>query len=451
MDSPADFTTDHPGPAEDGGGGNEDDGYEASVPATTSPREPEKEDKLVSSPEEEEDDYAVYRAYGDQRAEENTYETPAPPSAVPETGGGNERSSRPVRILSYRLGGLGRRQHKDNGDLHGLLWKAAIVISIGCNVCVISLFLHDKAILPSSPVDNVNTRVPFSSDGSSDTYAGDNTHLHRDEDSQQRGLSNNTKNEAGANSSATKFLPVVVPVRHVQDRPVTVSATTAFPIGGQGSKPRDCLDIRLTSSGWLPSSAYLVHPRDGLGPIMVYCDMDTDGGGWTVIQKRYDGSVDFSRGWYEYKRGFPTYLSGEFWLGNDNIHRLTVQDSYELRVDMESFDDDIRYAVYARFSVGGEEELYKLDVAGFSGNVTGDSLGKHDGSPFATVDHDSEWGCAQAYQGGWWYYRCHSASLNGQYLRGYHSTWADGIHWDLWTGMNHSLRRTEMKIRPHRR
>ncbi|XP_035685532.1 fibrinogen C domain-containing protein 1-B-like isoform X1 [Branchiostoma floridae] len=218
-----------------------------------------------------------------------------------------------------------------------------------------------------------------------------------------------------------------------------------------GTKPLDCLDIRMTSSGWLPSSVYLVHPRDGLGPIMVYCDMATDGGGWTVIQKRYDGSVDFSRSWDEYKRGFPTYLSGEFWLGNDNIHRLTMQDSCELRVDMESFDDDIRYAVYDHFSVGSEEELYKLTVAGFSGNVTGDSLGKHDGSPFATVDHDSEWGCAQAYRGGWWYYRCHSASLNGQYQRGYHSTWADGIHWDLWTGMNHSLRRTEMKIRPHRR
>lgn len=33
----------------------------------------------------------------------------------------------------------------------------------------------------------------------------------------------------------------------------------------------------------------------------VFCNMDVNGGGWTVIQHREDGSLDFQRGWKEYK------------------------------------------------------------------------------------------------------------------------------------------------------
>ena len=78
---------------------------------------------------------------------------------------------------------------------------------------------------------------------------------------------------------------------------------------------------------------YTINP-DGLGAFDVYCDQTVAGRGWTVFQKRMDGSVDFYRNWTDYKRGFGN-LSGEFWLGLDKIHRLTSSGKYKLRVDLE--------------------------------------------------------------------------------------------------------------------
>ena len=104
----------------------------------------------------------------------------------------------------------------------------------------------------------------------------------------------------------------------------------------------------------------------------VFCDMTTDGGGWTVFQRRLDGSVDFFLDWASYKNGFGD-LNGEFWLGNDNLHRLTAADVVLLRVDLEDFDGDTRYAEYTTFRVANEGDKYRLLIGGYSGTV-GDSL-----------------------------------------------------------------------------
>ena len=84
-----------------------------------------------------------------------------------------------------------------------------------------------------------------------------------------------------------------------------------------------------------------------------------------MFQKRLDGSVDFYRGWDDYKRGFGN-LNGEFWLGLDKIHRLTKQRS-KLRVDLEDFSGKSAYAEYSFFGVDDERSKYKLRLGTYSG------------------------------------------------------------------------------------
>ena len=114
------------------------------------------------------------------------------------------------------------------------------------------------------------------------------------------------------------------------------------------------------------SGVYKIDP-DGFGEFEVFCDQKTAGGGWTVFQKRQDGSVDFWRGWDDYKRGFGN-LNGEFWLGLDKIRRLTVNSSDKLRVDLEDNKGKTVFAEYSSFSVASENAKYKLSLGSYSGD-----------------------------------------------------------------------------------
>ncbi|GFO47764.1 ficolin-1 [Plakobranchus ocellatus] len=169
--------------------------------------------------------------------------------------------------------------------------------------------------------------------------------------------------------------------------------------------------ISLLSS--YPYPYPVIYPRDKNGLGLPYlCDMDTDGGGWIVIQRRSTGKVNFYRDWATYKNGFGT-LDEEFWLGNERIHAFTSSGIWELRVDLR-YKEKEAYALYSNFEVESESKQYTLRIGNYSGTAR-NALHYHKGRKFSTYDRDNDGyteHCAGKYKGGWWYYGCFTSNLN---------------------------------------
>ncbi|XP_072042703.1 fibrinogen-like protein A [Amphiura filiformis] len=211
------------------------------------------------------------------------------------------------------------------------------------------------------------------------------------------------------------------------------------------SNPRDCFDL-VPYGDLYPSGIYTIIPSDGLS-FNVYCDMDGDGG-WTVFQRRFDGSVDFYRNWTDYENGFGN-VGGEYWAGLRLIHLLTAGNPSILRVELETFDGDKAYAEYPSFSVGDSSSNYVLTIGSYSGNA-GDSLGYHNNWAFSTYDRDQDrrsGNCAQERQGAWWYGNCAYSNLNGQYLGPTGTNNVAGMTWYHWKSRYEPLKTSEMKVR----
>ena len=209
----------------------------------------------------------------------------------------------------------------------------------------------------------------------------------------------------------------------------------------------DCRDAY--EQGHTQSGVYIIQP-DSEPAFHVYCDMTTDGGGWTTFQRRQDGSQDFYLYWTDYENGFGD-LSNEFWLGLAQMHRLTASTTRtELRLDLENFSNDARYAQYTDFGIGDASTNYVLTVTGYSGTA-GDALRYHNNEAFSTRDRDNDssgpnYSCAQVYSGGWWFSNCRESNLNGQYFSSPTND-VKGIIWYSHAYQSLSLKFTEMKLR----
>ena len=148
----------------------------------------------------------------------------------------------------------------------------------------------------------------------------------------------------------------------------------SFHVHGQHDLPqklnnlaaKSCADL-YKSAGVTQDGVYTINP-DGFGSFPVRCDMKTGGGGWTVFQRRQDGSENFFRNWSDYKAGFGD-PNGEFWLGLDKIHRLSSSGHDVLRVDLTDFNGVQRYAQYEKFRVSDRSDMYRINVGSYSGKT----------------------------------------------------------------------------------
>ncbi|KAM5166348.1 tenascin-X isoform 2-T2 [Callospermophilus lateralis] len=226
---------------------------------------------------------------------------------------------------------------------------------------------------------------------------------------------------------------------------LTPPVSTSFTTGGLRIPfPRDCgEEMQNGPSTSRTTTIFLNGNRER--PLNVFCDMETDGGGWLVFQRRMDGQTDFWRDWEDYAHGFGN-ISREFWLGNEALHSLTQAGDYSMRVDLRAGDEAV-FAQYDSFRVGSAAENYRLHLEGYHGTA-GDSMSYHSGSVFSARDRDPNnllISCAVSYRGAWWYRNCHYANLNGLYGS---TVDHQGVSWYHWKGFEFSVPFTEMKLRP---
>ncbi|KAL4219568.1 Fibroleukin [Mactra antiquata] len=222
--------------------------------------------------------------------------------------------------------------------------------------------------------------------------------------------------------------------------------------------PTDC--DGYFNRGFRKTGVYVIHPFTASTSIQVMCHM-TDhvtrgeshvadnkshmiqNGGWTVIQRRFDGSVDFKKNWTDYRTGFG-HVDGEYWLGNYYINLLTSHKNYSLEIEMIDTEDNLWIAMYDNFSVNLPDDKYTLFVSGYSGNAT-DAMSYISNMGFSTMDRDndaSSTNCAYYYESGWWFKSCQTFNLNGRYNIGFY--WFNHDEYD-WLRLKSSV----LRIKPH--
>jgi len=207
--------------------------------------------------------------------------------------------------------------------------------------------------------------------------------------------------------------------------------------------PFSCADITKTDS-----EVETLHLPGLDRQIEAFCDQETEGGGWTIIQRRENpvNGESFMRNWTEYSQGFGN-VNGSYWLGLENISEMTHSVNMSLLILFEHpYPELSLFAHYDRFRVAPEDQDFFMTVGEFRGNAT-ESFSYQNGERFRTYDKGSRDGCPNKEAGGWWHKDCRTVNLNGSTR----FSFAEEITEIIWKGMEEYrsyYTRTIMMIRP---
>ncbi|KAM6966355.1 angiopoietin-related protein 6 [Tautogolabrus adspersus] len=288
----------------------------------------------------------------------------------------------------------------------------------------------------SSLSGQVTTEPPQSHTNMHPNYSSDANEMTNDVQRDQSAPPTQKENTANFIPSTTANTPTDPPF-------------ISFPVTKTPGPWRDCQHV--LESGETTSGIYLLRPQSANRLLQAWCEQSQAQGGWTVIQRRQDGSVNFFRTWEQYKQGFGN-LDGEYWLGLEHLYWMTKQAQYKLRVALEDWQGRQVFAEYDSFHLEPESDWYRLRLGQYQGNA-GDSLSWHNNKAFTTLDRDKDaytGNCAHFQKGGWWYHMCAHSNLNGVWYRGghYRSRYQDGVYWAEFHGGSYSLKRVSLMIKP---
>uniref|UniRef100_A0A0K8R6G7 Putative ficolin/ixoderin n=1 Tax=Ixodes ricinus TaxID=34613 RepID=A0A0K8R6G7_IXORI len=208
-----------------------------------------------------------------------------------------------------------------------------------------------------------------------------------------------------------------------------------------GNRTISCSQIQMRERSSI-TKKYKINPLDK--EVEVVCDMESDGGGWTVIQRRTEYEVrndDFEKEFVDYERGFTTKAGGALWIGLEVLHALTSipNNQQVLRIELKRKGiTETTVLLYNRFHVGSKKENYKLTIGDYQGpkGTDYDALSYHNGYVFTTKKSmtppfDIDQCSGERLSGGWWFNTCNQANLNGRKFTHPPSTRALGITWHI--------------------
>ncbi|XP_041372488.1 uncharacterized protein LOC121385775 isoform X2 [Gigantopelta aegis] len=194
----------------------------------------------------------------------------------------------------------------------------------------------------------------------------------------------------------------------------------------------DVIEHNITTSG-----VFTIQPRDSGLALHAYCDIEDNKTAWLVIQRKSNGSTNFNKTWYEYRDGFGE-IDSDYWLGNNDIHRITKQGQYELQIDLETNTAEKKHVMYDTFYVHSKYTYFTLNVIGFHGDIK-DLLSPSDGKLFRTFDKMKiDNFCDEPEVGAFWLSSCFSLNLS----KGNKTTWPP------WCNGTCYITSSVMKIRP---